>query len=288
MAESSFAATVSAIEGPLPETLLPVPAATARRHETPCGDGALVWREWGKGPVLLMLHGGTGSWWHWALTVVPLAGQRRVVIPDLPGFGESVLTAPPYTAETFAALLAPALDQVIGPSEPYDLAAFSYGSVLGVPLAVLHRDRIRSLTLVGSPPLDQPPQRVDLVKVRAKHGAERREAHRTNLSRLMFADPARIDALALAIQEWNTSHARLKSRNVVRPPMRDMLREAGGRLNAIWGERDNTAPNMAERIAVLRGMRPDVDCRLVRGAGHWVAYEAADRFNALLREMLPT
>ena len=36
-------------------------------------------------------------------------------------------------------------------------------------------------------------------------------AHRTNLNRLMIADPAKIDALALVIQEWNTRHSRLKT-----------------------------------------------------------------------------
>ena len=40
----------------------PVPelAATADVIRTPCGDGNMVWRSWGSGPVLVLLHGGTG------------------------------------------------------------------------------------------------------------------------------------------------------------------------------------------------------------------------------------
>ena len=39
-------------------------AAEAQRLETPCGDGSMVWRVWGSGPPLVLLHGGYGSWMH--------------------------------------------------------------------------------------------------------------------------------------------------------------------------------------------------------------------------------
>jgi pimeloyl-ACP methyl ester carboxylesterase len=67
----------------------------------------------------------------------------------------------------------------------------------------------------------------------------------------------------------------------------DCLPKIRTRLNAIWGEFDSTAyPYMAEREAVLRAHQPDIDLRYIAGAGHWVAYEAADAFNALLPQML--
>jgi pimeloyl-ACP methyl ester carboxylesterase len=43
----------------------------------------------GAGPTLL-LHGGTGSWTHWVRNIEPLARQFSVVVPDLPGMGESL------------------------------------------------------------------------------------------------------------------------------------------------------------------------------------------------------
>ncbi len=58
-------------------------------------------------------------------------------------------------------------------------------------------------------------------------------------------------------------------------------------LNAIYGEFDAPAyPHLAEREATIRAVRPDVDFRIIKGAGHWVAYEAAEEFNAMLRGML--
>ena len=43
--------------------------AEGQRIETPCGDGSLVWRVWGSGPPLILLHGGYGSWTHWIRNV---------------------------------------------------------------------------------------------------------------------------------------------------------------------------------------------------------------------------
>jgi len=33
-------------------------------------------------------------------------------------------------------------------------------------------------------------------------------------------------------------------------------------------------------------VRPGADAREIPGAGHWVAYEAADAFNAMLADMI--
>ena len=45
----------------------------ARRIETPCGEGHVVWRQWGAGPPVAMLHGGFGSLTPWNCNVSALA-----------------------------------------------------------------------------------------------------------------------------------------------------------------------------------------------------------------------
>jgi pimeloyl-ACP methyl ester carboxylesterase len=141
---------------------------------------------------------------------------------------------------------------------------------------------------VGPSSLGLPRAGVVLEKVRSRTGAERVEANRTNLGRFMFGDPAKIDARALAIQDWNTVHARFKSKGFAENgALRDAVAQSPARVHAIWGERDVTAsPSLAAREAVLRQARPDVDFCVIPGAGHWVAYEAAEEFNAILSEML--
>ncbi len=127
-----------------------------------------------------------------------------------------------------------------------------------------------------------------LEKVRSKTGAERIEAHRTNLSRLMIHDQARIDSLALTIQDWNTIHARLDSRQFAQTgTLAEAIAIATAPLNAIWGERDATAwPHVEARREALRALRPEVDFRIVPNAGHWTAYEAPAAFNAILHAFL--
>ena len=53
-------------------------AAEAERVETPCGDGTLVWRRWGSGPPLVLLHGGYGSW-------IALGAQRHPAVAPVHG-----------------------------------------------------------------------------------------------------------------------------------------------------------------------------------------------------------
>jgi pimeloyl-ACP methyl ester carboxylesterase len=113
---------------------------------------------------------------------------------------------------------------------------------------------------------------VTLEKVRHLQGQERRDTHRINLGRLMIADPAKIDDLALAIQDWNTVRSRLKTPEISRSgAIMKAIDRLQSPLNGMWGELD--AP------ANPKG-------RLIPGAGHWVAYEAPDRVNPILLEML--
>jgi pimeloyl-ACP methyl ester carboxylesterase len=260
----------------------------AQRTETPCGDGAVVWRSWGTGPVLVLLHGGAGSWRHWAHNIDDLARDHRLLVPDLPGLGESATVPEPQTAETVAAVLARGIDTILGPDATYDLAGFSFGGTAASCLAALHGVRVRSLTLICCGGVGPSAYQVELLKVRHLTGEARMAAHRTNLNRLMIADPAKIDALALAIQDWNTVRSRLKTPTLSRSgALWRALDKVHVPVNGIWGEKDAPAnPRAPERIAAIRARRPDADVRMIPGAGHWVAYEAPETVNAMLLEML--
>ena len=71
-----------------PSALLARLDGAATRHQTPTGAGNMVWRSWGSGPVLVLLHGGSGSWRHWVRNIEYFARDRRVLAPDLPGLGD--------------------------------------------------------------------------------------------------------------------------------------------------------------------------------------------------------
>jgi len=263
-------------------------AAEAQRIETPCGAGTMVWRVWGSGPPLILLHGGYGSWTHWIRNVLVLARRFTVIAPDLPGLGESSTPPEPHTAEGLAAIIVEGLDIVLSKDAAPHIAGFSFGGVLGGHVAAQLGDRLRALTLVGSNGLGLVRQPTALQRVPAGVSAgEALAVHCHNLGALMIADPAKIDELAVYIQSHNAPRGRVKSRRFSRA---DTLARAlplvKARLDGIWGERDATAyPHLDERARVLRSFQPGARFEVIAGAGHWVQYEAAERFNPILAEI---
>src|SRR3954451_13074144 len=262
-------------------------AAEAERFETPCGDGTMIWRSWGQGAPLVLLHGGYGSWMHWIRNVLPLSRQFRVIAPDLPGLGESATPPEPWTADGLAAIVVAGIDEIVPQGEELRLAGFSFGGVIGGSVAAQLGDRLRSFTVVGSNGLGLERSPTPLRRVPPDAGeSEGFATHRYNLNQLMIADPDRIDELALYLQKTNHARARMRSRRFSRSgALIEALPQVKARLDGIWGERDATAyPHLDDRARLLQRIQPRARFAIVLGAGHWVQFEAVEQFNPILAE----
>jgi pimeloyl-ACP methyl ester carboxylesterase len=277
---------IAAPEATPPAAALAAFEARARRFETPCGAGSLVWRSWGSGPAALLAHGSHGGWSHWIRNIEALARIRTLWVPDLPGYGESA-SAPREDHAAIAAALASGLRQLTPAGLPLDLIGFSFGGVVGAYLAVLYPELVRRLILVGTGGLDTPMGRIEMRRLRGLEGDARRAAHRANLLALMLHDPGSVDELALHMHEVNGARARLDPSALVLP---DKLLEALPRLtvqlDALWGEFDRPHPDPAVQAAALRRFQPQLDFRVISGAGHWAMYERPEAFNRALIELL--
>ncbi|MGH7034265.1 MAG: alpha/beta fold hydrolase [Stellaceae bacterium] len=264
--------------------------ARSRRIETPCGAGSMAWRLWGSGKPLVLLHGGYGSWTHWLRNVESLGARYAVIAPDLPGLGDSAAPMPPHNAEALAAILATGLDRVMPGPAPLAMAGFSFGAVIGGHVAALMGERIASFLMIGAAGLGLPrPPRADLRRV--EPGMSRAAiiaTQRHNLAQLMFGDASRIDALAVYLQDENTRRARLDSRPIAfTDTLIRALPRAAARLGAIWGEKDSTCvPYIEQKFSVLRTIQPHCFCDIVPDAGHWVQWEQAAAFEALLANFI--
>ncbi len=262
-------------------------AAEGERIETPCGEGSLIWRVWGSGPPLVLLHGGYGSWTHWIRNVPVLSRRFTVIAPDLPGLGESATPPEPWTAEGLAAIIVAGLDTVLPKGAQPHMAGFSFGGVIGGVAAAQLGDRLKGFTVVGSNGLGLERSPTPLERVKTDAGEEEEFAtHRYNLNQLMIHDPEKIDELALWLQKTNHARARMRSRRFSRSgALVEALPKITARLDGIWGERDATAyPHVDERARLLRGVQPRARFAVVPRAGHWVQFEAADEFNRLITE----
>lgn len=261
---------------------------SAQRQETPCGNGTMVWRIWGAGPVVLLLHGGAGSWRHWVRNLDHLRRDHTVVTPDLPGLGDSARAPEPMDAVSIGVIVTAGLNHVVGSASPLHIAGFSFGGVIAGVTAASAGSRVRSLTLLGTGGLGPPNRSVELVRVRDKTGEERLAAHRENLLRMMLANPDSVDALALEIQEQNSKRARLNSGFMwMSRALHETLPRVHGHVHGFWGEHEMPDRAMLEtRIGLLREARPDTAVEIVPNAGHWMFYEAADQFNAAYSRIL--
>ncbi len=258
----------------------------ARRFETPCGDGALVWRAWGSGPPVLLTHGSHGAWSHWIRNIDALAAERTVWAPDLPGYGDSAMP-PREDQAAISDALAVGLRQLVAPDLPVDIVGFSFGGVAAAYLAAAHPKLVRRLILVDTGGLDTPMGVVELQRVRGLEGDARRAALRDNLLGLMLHHPGSADALALHLQELNGFRGRLNPASLVLPDkLLEVLPRISAQVDAIWAEHDRPHPDPAVQEAALRRLKPDLDFQVIPDAGHWAMYEQPAAFNRTVLDLL--
>lgn len=268
---------------------LGTPGAEVACHVWPATEGVPA-----QAPVVL-LHGGSGSWTHWVLNIVPLLDSgRRVLALDLPGHGDSdgpQGSGGAALADRLAACW-PQLVRACAHGQVPDLVGFSLGGLTAGLLLATHAVAVRRLVLVGAPGMGLPAQRLDLRGWRHLPSPAQQEAvHRHNLAALMLHDARRIDGLALQIHRANVVRDRLVRRR--RTPPDALVRWLGQiqrPIHAIYGAHDVLygayLPQLTEAFSAAAPQFARL--QLIDHAGHWVQFEAAPAFNTALLRALNT
>ena len=260
----------------------------------PMGNGGnMTWHVWNRGstkPILLLFHGGSGSWIHWIRNVLPLSRHFEVYAADLPGLGDS---DPPDDVQDVWSVtngVKTAVDALLPKDRDFAITGFSFGGMVGGHIAILAGERLKRLVLVGAGGLKatrKPTEKLHKLLPSMAPDVLAAEARR-NLELLMIHDPKKIDGVAIHMQILNTTRARTRSREMGQAfRLSEVLPRVRTPMTGIWGEFDSTTyPFLQERIDLFRAVQPDFEMNVIPGAGHWVAYEAADAFNARLIEVL--
>lgn len=255
---------------------------------TPCGpDHTMVWRRWGSGPPLILLHGGSGGWSHWIRNIDALSRTRELWVADLPGCGESDLPTGVYDADSLFQHVADGMATIDG-GRPVDLVGFSFGSLVSGLIAAHRPEVVRHMVLVAPPALGLKAPPLELLSLgREMAPDEQEQAVRHNLKRLMLHNDAAIDAQAVALHAANFRGDRLRMRRLARSQIMLELKTMWRcPVYAIWGREDSLARHELLR---LREVLVPCDLRelaIIDDAGHWVQYEQADAFNRTLAAML--
>ena len=252
----------------------------------------MVWRVWGAGPPLVLLHGASGSWTHWIRNVLPLAEHFRACWLPTCRATESRTPRPSRTPPTRSPTWwSPASSSCCRPRPASTWPASRWApSSAAWWRPASGRGCVPRLVLLGPGGLGLVPAPVrTLLRLEpGMDGEAVRHVHRQNLLTLMLARPESADELAVTVQIDNVARSRFRSGTI---PVSDVLLRAlpavRWHLAGIWGGRDAfTGHHLGESREVLAAVDPTLDAAVIEAAGHWVNYEAADRVNTLLEEWL--
>ena len=243
----------------------------------------------GRGPDVVLFHGGMGSWKHWIRNIEPLATRFTVHALDHPSYGASAPVAREMTGAAYLDLMHELVVEMFPGSTPLRFAGFSFGGAIAANLARRLGPRVTHLCLVS--PAGFPPRRFADRPTRSYKEAGNdealfREICRHNLLVNMLSDPASISEETLDIQAECVRQGRFNSRKVsAGGTLLGDLAQLTCRMQVLWGERDDAPFRPADLlIGEIRAAASAAEVHRIPAAGHWSAYENADQVNRRMLE----
>ncbi|HZJ34941.1 MAG TPA: alpha/beta hydrolase [Candidatus Angelobacter sp.] len=273
------------------------------RHELN-GTVYYVYNDKPKLPVIIMIHGYRGTHHGLELIAKRLDGYR-VVIPDLPGFGESKPLKNEHSLKNYVKWLGEFIDS-LNLSTPPILLGHSFGSIITSSYASENPNKITKLILVnpiGAPALKGPkaimtrlalfyywlgrvlPERMAMrwlsskptVMIMSTTMAEtsdkdlRKFIHNQHLTHFSSFANSKV-----AAEAFKTS---------VRHNVRDVAQIVTVPTLIIAGEDDNITPILEQRE--LTKLFPNAKLEIIKGVGHLTHYETPDSVADAIKQFAP-
>ena len=243
---------------------------------------------------LLMIHGsgpGVSAYANWRLAMPVLSKARRVIAPDMVGFGFT--DRPAGIAYSMDVWVKQAIDLMDSMDLPQvDLVGNSFGGGLSLALAIRHPQRVRRLVLMGSVGVPFPITKgLDDVwgytpSIEAMRGlldcfAYSRELVNDELAQLRYQASIRpgfqesFSAMFPAPrQRWVDAMASAEA----------SIRQLPHETLVLHGREDKVIP--LSNALTLAQWIPKVQLHVFGHCGHWTQIEHADRFNRLVGDFL--
>jgi len=248
----------------------------------------------GEGSPVLMIHGsgpGVSAWANWRLNIGPLSRTKRVIAPDMVGFGFTERPAGAvYGKALWTRHLADVLDALN--IEQADIVGNSFGGGLALAFAIRHPDRVRRMVLMGSVGVSFP----ITAGLDAVWGYEPSIENMRKLLDIFAYDRTLVsDELAELRYKASIRPGFQESFSAMFPAPRqsgvdglasDEKEIAGLRHPSlvIHGREDKVIPTEASRR--LFDLLPNAELHMFGKCGHWTQIEHAERFNILVANFL--
>ena len=253
------------------------------------GGHRIAYDRRGQGPAVLLLHGYVGDRRTWRRQLEGLSDEFTVVAWDAPGYGGSSDPPAAFGLPGFADCLA-AFIESLGLGRPH-VVGLSFGGGLALELYRRHPSVPRTLVLAGayagwagSLPVEVVEQRLQQA---LRLAGQPPDQLISELLPTLFSDAApreQVDEFAASMAEFHPAGLRANARAFAKADLREVLPRIEVPTLVLHGAQDVRAPlDVAESLHVrIRGSRLVV----LEGAGHVSNVEAAERFNAEVREFL--
>ncbi len=254
-------------------------------------------------PPVLLLHGWPQHWYMWRRVMARLAGEHRLLAPDLRGFGWTEAPGHGYDAETFAADQVALLDAM--GLERAHVVGHDWGGWTAMLLGILYADRVDRMVVCNAP---HPWSRLELRTVvelwrswytwliatpvlgrralqsgwisrryMALNAALPFDGGEAEIYARSFREPARAQAVVELYRYYQrvvleTVRGRWRSRRLASPTL------------LLFGERD--ASLSTRLLPGYEGHADEMRVELVPDAGHFIVDEKPDLVSERAREWL--
>ena len=243
----------------------------------------------GSGPPLVLLHGGLSDGREWRRQLDGLAGDFTLVAWDAPGCGRSSDPPDSFRMPDYADCLAVFMT-ALGLDRPHVLG-LSWGGTLALELYRRWPTLPRTLLLAsayagwaGSLPEDEVAERLDVVLRELELPPE--QFVRGFLPSLLTdrAPAEMIDELVVIMSAFHPAGCRPMLHAMAEADLRDILPRIDVPTLLLYGDADVRSPLHVARE--LREQIPGSTLVVIPGVGHQSNVEAADLFNAAVRDFL--
>lgn len=242
----------------------------------------------------MMIHGsgpGVTAWANWRLVIPELAKNRRVVAPDMLGFGYSERPDDQiYNRERWVKHAIGVMDE-LGLGQ-VDLVGNSFGGGLALALAIEHPQRVRRLVLMGSVG----------VKFPITKGLDEVWGYQPSLENMQRA----MDVFAFNKSLLTDELAEMRYQASIRPGFQESFSAMFPAPRQRWvdslASREEDIKTLSHETLILHGREDEViplnasyrlaelidraQLHVFGRCGHWTQIEHADRFARLVNDFL--
>ncbi|RZT12629.1 2-succinyl-6-hydroxy-2,4-cyclohexadiene-1-carboxylate synthase [Kribbella sp. VKM Ac-2569] len=235
-------------------------------------DVSTVVLEGGDGPPLVLLHGGIecgGA--YWAPVIPRLAEQHQLVVPDVPGLGQSDPVARLDQA-TFDSWLSALLELTC--DQPPTLIAHSLVGTLAARFAATHGEQLQRLVLYGVPGVGPYRLPIGLQVIAVRFALRPSEANMERFERWAFHD---LDSVRRRNPDWmhafstytrsraRVPHVKRTMRYLVTTCTKQVHDQIDVPTTLLWGAKDRFVPlRLAEEARTRLGW----PLKVIGDAGH--------------------